>query len=42
VDAITSAFGDILLNLIVNPMLDGNAIHSIQKKYSVKQASMMV
>jgi hypothetical protein len=41
VNAITSVFGDIMLNLTVNSMLDGNAIHSNQKKYAVKQVSLM-
>lgn len=42
VRAITEAFGDITLNLTVNSNLDGIAIHSNQKKYQVKQVSLMV
>ena len=40
VDVITNAFEDIMLNLTVNSMLDGNAINKSQKKYQIKQVSL--
>jgi hypothetical protein len=40
VNAITKAFGDIMLNLSVNNMLDGYAINQSQKKYQVKKVSV--
>jgi len=42
VDAITRAFGDIMLNLSVYSMLDGDIIHRNQKRGMLKQVSLMV
>lgn len=41
VNAITSAFEDIMLSLTVNSMLDGETIHRNQKKGMIKNVSLM-
>ena len=42
VNAITQAFGDIMLNLTVNSMLDGDVIHTNQASRLLKKVSVMV
>lgn len=39
-NAITDAFGDIMLNLTLNNMIDGYAVNQSQKKYQIKNVSL--
>jgi len=40
VSAITKAFGDIMLNLTLNKMIDGNMVNKSMNKYQLKKVSV--